>query len=213
MSKDFFSKTYFDELLRTANPDLQEMFRHENEYLEKIEPNKKVLDVGCGFGRHIKILAPFSIEVVGIDKNDDMIKRAENNLHEFSSVKLFCTDAKNLENLKEDYFDYVICMENTFGVLGGIKEDVLKEMKRVVSPKGKIILSMYNDKALETRIESYKRLGLHIEKINNGIIYCLEGIVTEQFSKKQLEEIFTKFSLKSKIISNSPVSFLCELNK
>ena len=88
------------------------------------------MDIGCGFGRHIEIIANFSKEVIGIDINFEMIEKAKNKLSNFKNVKLFIKDAQNLD-FKKDYFNYVICFTNTFGVFPEIKERVLREMKRV----------------------------------------------------------------------------------
>ena len=131
MIDKFFSKPYFEIWLKQAHPKIKDWFQKEIEYLKKnIKPNSKILDVGCGFGRHIEILAGFSKEVVGIDNNSDMIRKAKDRLSNFKNVKLFLQDAQNLD-FEDDYFDYIICLTNTFGNFPDIKEKVLKEMKRV----------------------------------------------------------------------------------
>ena len=208
----FFSEPYFEIWLKEAHPKIKEWFKKEVEYLKKyIKPKSKVLDVGCGFGRHIKVLAPFSEEVVGIDNNEDMIKKAKNNLSNLSNAKILLQDAKKLE-FESDYFDYVICMTNTFGDFPNIELDALKEMKRVCKKDGKIIISVYNDKAFKIRKKGYEKVGLHITKIKNGIVCTQEGLISKQFTKKELKELFDKVKLKSKILELSPISFLCELN-
>ena len=46
----------------------------EKEFLlENIPKNVKVLDVGSGFGRVLKILSPHVKEVIGIDNDDEAI--------------------------------------------------------------------------------------------------------------------------------------------
>jgi len=213
MTDKFFSKPFFETWLKQAHPKIKDWFQKEIAYLKKnIKPNSKILDIGCGFGRHIEIIADFSKEVVGIDENKDMIKKAKQKLSNFKNVKLFVMNAKKLD-FKDDYFDYVICMTNTFGDFPDIKLDVLKEMKRVCKKDGKIIISVYNDKSLEIRKEDYEKVGLHITKIKNGVIYTKEGLISEQFSKPQLKELFDKLKLKSKILELNPISFLCELQK
>ena len=54
-------------------------------------------------------------------------------------------------HFSDDIFDYVICMTNTFGNLGDIKLDVLKEMKRVCKKNGKIFIGVYSEKAFDVR--------------------------------------------------------------
>ena len=213
MNQNFFSKPFFEIWLNQAHPKIKDWFKKEIAYLKKnIKPNSKILDIGCGFGRHIEVIADFSKEVIGIDNNFDMIRKAKDRLSNFKNVKLFVQDAQNLD-FDDDYFDYVICLTNTFGDFPDIKEDVLKEMKRVCKKDGKIIISVYNDKALEIRKKDYEKVGLHITKNKDNVIYTEEGLISEQFSKPQLKRLFDKLELKSKILELNAISFLCELQK
>lgn len=211
--KDIYSKPYFENWLNVAGQITKEWFTKEIEYLKKnIKPNSKILDVGCGFGRHIQLLAKFSKEVTGIDNNESMIKKAKLNLYNFKNVKLFIQDATNL-NFPDNYFDYVICMTNTFGNLRELKLKALNEMKRVCSKDGKIILSVYSENAIEFRKKDYEKAGVKIDNIENGIIHIKEGLITEQFTKIQLKELFQKTKLKGKILELNQISYICELRK
>ena len=213
ITDNFFSKSFFETWLKQAHPKIKDWFQKEIDYLKNnIKPNSKILDIGCGFGRHIELIADFSKEVIGIDNNKDMVQKAKDRLSNFKNVKILLQDAQNLK-FQDDYFDYVICMTNTFGDFPDIKLNVLKEMKRVCKKGGKIIISVYNDKALEIRKKDYKKVGLHIIKIKDGIVYTKEGLISEQFTKQQLKELFDKLKLKSKILELNPISFLCELQK
>ena len=213
MIDNFFSKPFFEIWLKQAHPKIKEWFQKEIKYLKKnIKPNSKILDVGCGFGKHIESIADFSKKVVGIDNNSDMIQKAKDRFSNFKNVELFLKNAQKL-NFENDYFDYIICMTNTFGNFPNIKENVLKEMKRVCKKNGKVIISVYNDKALEIRKKDYEKVGLQITEIKNRIVYVREGLVSEQFTRPQLKEMFDKYKLKSKISELNSISFLCELQK
>ncbi|MCX8189832.1 MAG: class I SAM-dependent methyltransferase [Candidatus Diapherotrites archaeon] len=78
MLKNFFSKPFFEIWLEQADGEIKDWFQKEICYLEEnIKPKAKILDVGCGFGRHIEILANSSKEVIGVDINPAMIQRAK----------------------------------------------------------------------------------------------------------------------------------------
>jgi 2-polyprenyl-6-hydroxyphenyl methylase/3-demethylubiquinone-9 3-methyltransferase len=208
----FYSNPYFEILLKQATPEIKDWFQREIEYMKKnIKPNSKILDVGCDFGRHMKILAEFSKEVVGIDNNKDMIQKAKQNLSGLNNVRLFLQDARKLE-FEDNYFDYVICMDNTFGQISN-KLKALKEMKRVAKKGGNVVISVCSEKALQYRIEDCKKVGLTITKIEAGKIYTKEGLISEQFTKLQLKNLFDYVGLKVKIIELNPISYLCEAIK
>jgi len=210
--KKFFSEKHFENLLKISSPQLRDWYKKEVEYLKKLNKNSKILDVGCGFGRHMEILAPFSNEVVGVDNNKDMIAKAKIDLKGVKNIKLLLQDATKLD-LENNSFDYVICMSNTFGNFPELKLKVLSEMKRVCKKEGKIIISVYSDNAEKIRKKDYEKLGLTITKIEDGVIYIKEGIITEEFSKKKLKDLFDEVGLKSKIIALNDISYLCELEK
>ena len=100
----------------------------------------QVLDVGCGTGyTTCGVLNRRDVcEVVGLDMNPVQLNRAVKNLHlKKAKVSISRGDAENLPFVN-DSFDAVISV-------GAIEyfpdpEKVLKELTRVVHPKGKIIV-------------------------------------------------------------------------
>jgi len=209
---DFFSTPLFEKWLREAPPELKQWFKKEIEWLkESIPSNSRILDVGCGFGRHLKILANSSRKLFGIDNNKVMIKKARKNLAGIKNIRLSLQNGKELA-FKDNSFDFVICMTNTFGNLPSIKLNVLKEMRRVCRKGGKVIVSVYSEKSLDLRVKSYKKVGVEILKIEEGVVYA-RGFISEQFSKEELENLFKKFFQGVRIVELTPFSYLCEAIK
>lgn len=204
------SENYFDRLLKEGSLEIKEYFQKEINYLKaNIKPHSRILDVGCGFGRHMKLLAPSAKEVIGIDNNEDMIKRAEQYLAGVNNTRLFVQDAEKLE-FADGSFDYVICMSNTFGNFCGGKLSALGEMKRVCKKEGKVVVSVYSEDAFEFRKRDYVRIGMPITKAIDGRFYVKEKLISEQFTKLQLERLFSSAGLKSRITKLTPISYLCE---
>jgi len=106
----------------------------------------RVLDVGCGPGRHVRALAERSIEVVGIDLSWRFVSLASR-----SPGGVYAqADARNLP-VCPDSFDVAISLcQGAFGLLGGpgsgVDEDldVLREMIAAVRPGGRIVLSAFS---------------------------------------------------------------------
>ncbi len=201
---------YWQEYIKFAPLLIKDWAKKENSYLKKnIKKNSIVLDVGCGFGRNIEVITPIVQKIVGIDNNKKTSRATKERLSKLKNVEIFFENAEKTHFIKNT-FDYVICMGNTFGNFGKNKIKVLKEMKRVAKKDGKIIISVYSEKALSVRMKGYKRIGLKISKIQDGIIFTEQGFILEQFTQEKLKRIFRRVDLKFKTIKINPISYLYE---
>lgn len=109
--------------------------------LLNLRPGQKVLDLGCGEGRHaIHLLASETVEVVGMDLDFDDVRTARERAQPFvenpqSPGRLLLGVGDGLQlPFADDTFDVVICSE----VLEHIHDytGVLAEIDRVVKPAG-----------------------------------------------------------------------------
>ena len=115
------------------------------EYL--INPEMKILDVGCGTGRHAINLATKSYNnITGIDLSPSMIKAAQIVAQEKNvPVEFRICDARELPF--ENEFDAAICLcEGAFGLLENDDENykVLKAVHRALKTQGIFILTTLN---------------------------------------------------------------------
>lgn len=111
-------------------------------------------------------------------------------------------------------FEYVLCL-STFVNFADAKYLALEEMKRVVKPNGKIIMSVYNENALPDRLSNYKKIGLKLKSVENGKVVFDEDFVdniSEQFSEPELLDIFSKSSLKVEKMEKLEVAYLIMLS-
>ncbi len=121
----------------------------EVDFIEKeINYNKsiKILDVGCGTGRHSIELAKRGYNVVGIDLSEAQLKRAKEKANE-QGVKIIFKqcDACNMPFDKE--FDLAICMcEGGFTLVENDDKDyeILKSVSKALKSGGKFILTTMN---------------------------------------------------------------------
>ena len=204
---DFYNK--FIEVF----PEFREWTKQDTVEIKKfLREDSIVLDVGCGWGREIKELAPFCKKIIGIDNDPNEIETAKSYLKDIPNVELFVQDAKKTL-FPGEYFDIVISVGNTFGNLGDDKEAVLQEMERLIKKDGKILLSVYSKGANSKRATAYESIGLKIKTIENGKIIFEDGLVSEEFSKDELKEIFEKFQLKVRFIDIANIAVLCIVSK
>ena len=118
----------------------------------QLVPGMRVLDVGCGPGRHALELARRGIEVVGIDISQtfvDLASQASESEGLSGLASFHRHDARVISLLEgaRGAFDVVICLcQGAFGLMRQNSEDelVLKGMADALKSGGILVLSAFN---------------------------------------------------------------------
>ena len=119
-------KTYFSEY--------ETWFLHEKKALEFVKG--RVLDVGCGAGRHSLYLQKKGFDVLGIDNSSLAIKISK--LRGLKKAKV--TPIENA-NFKRNSFDTIVMMGNNFSLFGSFKkaQRLFKKFHKMTSKNALII--------------------------------------------------------------------------
>jgi D-alanine-D-alanine ligase len=122
----------------------------------KLTPESHVLDLCCGQGRHTLELARRGIKNLdGLDRSHYLIQRAKNTAKKESlGVKFKEGDARKTP-YTTDTFDVVMVLGNSFGYFETSDEDlrVLKEVKRILKPWGKVLLDVADGSYLKEKYQ------------------------------------------------------------
>ena len=97
----------------------------------------RVLDVGCGAGRHALYLQKKGLDVAGIDVSPLAVKICRLRGLRKTQVLSF----EQIDKFSVNSFDTVIMMGNNFGLFGSFKKAkiLLRKLFRIMSPDGLII--------------------------------------------------------------------------
>lgn len=212
---DFYLSEHFGRFMETPLlPEIKRWFEAERRYLRKnIKRDSSILEIGCGYGRSIADISDIASRVVGVDLSPLCLSNARKNLAHLKNIEIYKADGRALPFREED-FDFTISMGNTFGSLNGYQNDVLKEMRRVTKSGGRIILGVYSERALPIRIRDYSQSGLHIIRVDpEKKIFTEEGLVTEQFTRNKLEDLFSTVGLDVSIKRLTPITYICDTIK
>lgn len=118
-----------------------------------------VLDLGCGFGRHVKFLDEMGFKVFGTDLSEIAIELAKKWFvsidKPYLAERLTACSATNLPYENES-FDFVLC----YGMLDCMSFDIAKqsmdEATRVLKKGGFLHIDLYSDNFEETSKHGYE---------------------------------------------------------
>jgi SAM-dependent methyltransferase len=176
-----------------------------------------VLDIGCGFGRHLlkALAANPRLAAVGVDINSRMIEEANRAAHKSRMDRratFLVGDASLLEDLQGRRFDLAICMTNTLGNMPREKQiGFLDRVRELLCPGGRLMLSVYSLASTSALLESYRRIGLHVEEIpENRQIVATGGLESQAFDVGELRFLIEQSGLNVvRIDSLTPMSLNC----
>jgi ubiquinone/menaquinone biosynthesis C-methylase UbiE len=104
-----------------------------------LQPGMRVLDVGCGPGRHAHALAQRGMDVVGIDISDTFIELAR----EAPGPTFIRGDARAMTFERE--FDAAICLcQGAFGLNAHDDMQILHRLIRALKPDGPAAVSAFS---------------------------------------------------------------------
>lgn len=108
-----------------------------------LKPGQKVLDVCCGTGTLCAMIAEemgSDGEVVGVDLSENMLKKAENKSE--ADIQFCYANAEEIP-YADGYFDRASVTFGLHEMPHPVRMNVLREMRRVLKPGGKIIVLDY----------------------------------------------------------------------
>ena len=164
-------------------PEIQAFLRDEIDLLHDIiQEGMRVLDVGCGTGRHLILLGDRLRLGLGVDYERSYIAEAwaragARHLH------FIVGDATAIPIVAP--FDFAMCLTNTWGTMSD-KARVLSEMRRLAPKPHTRFVSVFSAASVAARREWYRRLGHTVVEETDEYLVTDGGLRSEHFSDARL---------------------------
>ena len=129
------------------------LFTYDRQWLAQcFDQPGRLLDLGCGTGRHVVQFAHRCFDVVGVDLSEAMLAQAQAKLQaQGLYARLLHADICRLpighhRALFPESFDYAICMFSTLGLIYGSQNrlGVLQDVAKFLAPGGRLALHVHN---------------------------------------------------------------------
>jgi SAM-dependent methyltransferase len=165
----------------------------------------KILDVGCAKGFLVSVLQNnFKIlDAYGVDVSSYAISNSPLSIRN----KLKVCDL-NIDKLpfKDDYFDLIICM----GTIEYIKNqrNLLKEIKRVLVPRGIILLTTINSVAKGDNLRNFAQPKIYWDIEFMSLGFSIQKEIAVSILKKYVEKIILYDFKRESIFKNSSIRFV-----
>ncbi len=117
-------------------------------------PSRRLLDLGCGTGEHVRFLASQGFDVVGIDRSESMLEKARETPTP-PGARLIQGDIVDMDALVDGRFGGAICLGNTLPHIREIADlsRLARGLRRRLEPGAPFVLQILNyERIFETGV-------------------------------------------------------------
>jgi SAM-dependent methyltransferase len=150
-----------------------------------VPPEGRVVDFGCGTGRHLIGLLDVISLGVGIDYEWTYIAEA-NRFKPRGPLHFLVADATRVPLRSQ--FDAALCLTNTWGTMSD-KLAVLGEMRRLAPRPGTRLITVYAATSVAPRRQWYANLGHEVVESTDEHLRSNGGFVSEHFTEDRLRSL------------------------
>ena len=203
-----------------APPRVKQYLEAEIDFvLNKIKPTDRVLELGCGYGRVLLLLAEKAGLAVGIDTAFDSLRLHGDLCQNVPLCSVLAMDAGRM-GFKDDQFDKVVCVQNGISAFLLEKKVLIAEALRVTRPGGSVFLSSYAERFWEDRIAWFRIQAEHgligeidEEATGEGFIFCKDGFKSTTITAQDFRALASEYGLVPMVTEVDGSSLFCELRK
>lgn len=177
-----------------------------------LRPGMRILDIGCGIGRHSLEFSRRGYSVTGIDLSENMLNQARNAaLEEGLVIDFRKADATNFS--LESKFDMTVCLcEGSFGLLGREEEPFLRDVQILKNIHACLV---DNGLLFMTILNGCRFIRLYNDQdVENGTfdnLHCVEHLMMDEYPEAGGEKLTEKAFTPSEIqLMLHMTGFICD---
>lgn len=176
----------------TEIPRIRQYLAAEIDHVRRaLGSGDRVLEVGAGYGRILKELAPHAATLVGIDISPDNVAYGTDYLADCPNASLQVMDAHAIRF--DEGFDAVLCLQNGLSAMKGEPEKLVTLCLNATVPGGRVFFSTYSPRFWEQRLDWFREQAgkglvgeIDEERTRNGVIICKDGFTARSFTEDDL---------------------------
>ena len=163
-------------------------------YPHSVRGDEEALELGAGYGRIMKELAPSLKSITGVDLSERSVELGREYLKGLSNCTILAMDAHSPSF--DRTFDVLLCLQNGLSAMKGDPENLIAQSMRLLVPGGKAYFSSYSPNFWQYRLAWFQEqadkglLGeIDMEKTGNGRIVCKDGFTATTFDFEDMERL------------------------
>lgn len=182
------------QVYETKIPRVKQYLQAEIDFVKgNLSDTQRVLELGAGYGRIMRELAPYCGSIVGIDISEESVELGKEYLKDNHNASIVAMDVHRMKFHQP--FDVILCLQNG---LSAMRSDVsvIHAMIENLAPGGVAYFSSYSAKFWDFRLKWFEEqaskglLGeIDYQKTKNGVIICKDGFRATTQSPEDFQKI------------------------
>lgn len=182
------------QVYETQIPRVEQYLQAEIDFVkENLSDTQSVLELGAGYGRIVRQLAPYCGSIVGMDISVESVELGREYLKDCPNARMVAMDVNRMDFSKP--FDVVLCLQNGLSAMRA-DSTVINKILEVLAPGGTAYFSSYSSNFWDFRVKWFEEqaskglLGeLDYDKTQNGVIICKDGFKALTHSPEDFHKI------------------------
>ena len=182
------------QVYETQIPRVKQYLQAEIDFVkEHLSDTQSVLELGAGYGRIVRQLAPYCGSIVGMDISVESVELGREYLKDCPNARMVAMDVNRMDFSKP--FDVVLCLQNGLSAMRA-DSTVINKILEVLAPGGTAYFSSYSSNFWDFRVKWFEEqalkglLGeLDYDKTQNGVIICKDGFKALTHSPEDFQKI------------------------